>query len=339
MNRKRFTEIDIARGIGIILVVLGHSLKQTGVDAKWIRILLYLIYGFHMPLFFVLSGFVAVKILDLKGGRERAAYIRGRAQRLLIPYFTVGIIYIPVKLKLSSYAVKPFTRADIAKMFIGQNPDVSLWFLYVLFVISVICVLLLNRDNFMTFLYGSLALCVASYWVNIESKTGLKTPQYLFFFLLGMWIRMKAEEASEAEGKKPTAPGDVAALIAIILFAVLERVLFRTGINVLKVGTSLTGIYATLWAASKLSRRKNAAGEISQAARILRYLGLMSMDIYILHEPVMTVMKIVLYSRMGMNYVLCTFLIFASALVLPVIASKLIIRKIRPLRLLLLGER
>ena len=63
-NRKYFDEITIARGIGILLVVLGHALKQTGVTNTAVDVLIEVIYSFHMPLFFVLSGFVSVKILQ-----------------------------------------------------------------------------------------------------------------------------------------------------------------------------------------------------------------------------------------------------------------------------------
>ena len=132
IKKNRYTEIDIARGIGIFFVVLGHSIKQTQIQAAWIRILTYIIYSFHMPLFFCLSGFVSAKILRMHK-HERIQYVSSRARRLLIPYFTIGLIYIPVKLKLSEAAVKPFAVSDIWKLLIGQNPDVSLWFLYILF--------------------------------------------------------------------------------------------------------------------------------------------------------------------------------------------------------------
>ena len=45
---KRELWIDILRGIGILLVVLGHT------NPPFKRI----IYSFHIPLFFILSGFL-----------------------------------------------------------------------------------------------------------------------------------------------------------------------------------------------------------------------------------------------------------------------------------------
>lgn len=47
---KRLDFVDIAKGIGIILVVMGHLLPEN----SYLR---NIIYSFHMPLFFFLSGF------------------------------------------------------------------------------------------------------------------------------------------------------------------------------------------------------------------------------------------------------------------------------------------
>jgi len=50
---KRDLTIDIARGIGMILVVAGHSRVNElfgGFAERWI-------YSFHMPLFFLLAGY------------------------------------------------------------------------------------------------------------------------------------------------------------------------------------------------------------------------------------------------------------------------------------------
>ena len=48
MDKKRDIAIDIAKGIGIYLVCLGHTTSNE-VVLKWL-------YSFHMPLFFFLSG-------------------------------------------------------------------------------------------------------------------------------------------------------------------------------------------------------------------------------------------------------------------------------------------
>lgn len=63
---QRADWIDAARGLGIVLVVLGHCLRglvAAGVlaDGPVFQIVDRAIYAFHMPLFFLLSGLVFEK--------------------------------------------------------------------------------------------------------------------------------------------------------------------------------------------------------------------------------------------------------------------------------------
>lgn len=331
MSKQHFRTIDIAKGIGIILVVMGHALNQTTTDPKWVNILHYLIYSFHMPLFFVLSGFLGVKILTMQSFQERVNYILKRAVRLLVPYFVIGFLYIPVKLKLDSYAVMPFEPIDTLKLLIGNNPDVSLWFLYILFIVSALSALFVNEENFRSFLYGAGALCAASWWVNLP----FRTPKYLFFFLAGMWLRLKFEDLQK-EGEDYLFQGQTAAVFLILLiFLVLNRIYYRTGVSILKLGTSFCGIYLTLWFSEYLLRKRSGASLTSMFEKV----GSHSMDIYILHEPVMTAVRIVTWNIMGLHYAVCIGILFFTALLIPIPLSRFVIRKSRVLNLLFLGER
>lgn len=49
MESKRIEAIDIAKGIGIFFVVIGHFINMSSYPGR-------VIYSFHMPLFFFLSG-------------------------------------------------------------------------------------------------------------------------------------------------------------------------------------------------------------------------------------------------------------------------------------------
>lgn len=48
MKKNRMTYLDMAKGIGILLMIVGHT-----ISLGWQK---DLIYSFHMPLFFVCSG-------------------------------------------------------------------------------------------------------------------------------------------------------------------------------------------------------------------------------------------------------------------------------------------
>ncbi|MBQ3449220.1 MAG: acyltransferase family protein, partial [Synergistaceae bacterium] len=56
----RIQEIDSLRGFAIFLVVLGHAIIKFPVnltDIFYLSILDRIIYSFHMPLMFAISGF------------------------------------------------------------------------------------------------------------------------------------------------------------------------------------------------------------------------------------------------------------------------------------------
>ncbi|MBR2491927.1 MAG: acyltransferase family protein [Paludibacteraceae bacterium] len=58
-NTNRDNTIDIAKAIGIIFVVIGHccAIPRHGGDVQWQIYISDYIYTFHMPLFFLLSGY------------------------------------------------------------------------------------------------------------------------------------------------------------------------------------------------------------------------------------------------------------------------------------------
>ena len=76
----RIPAIDAAKGIGIFCIVLGHVVPNSFVYS--------LLYAFHVPLFFVLSG-----LTYHRSGQRRAFFIQ-KAKRILIPYVIFSLISI-----------------------------------------------------------------------------------------------------------------------------------------------------------------------------------------------------------------------------------------------------
>lgn len=77
---NRFDYIDIAKGIGILMVVWAHILL-TGWTHK-------IIYAFHMPLFFLLSGMLFKK----EKYNSFGIFFMRRAKRLLVPYVIYSVV-------------------------------------------------------------------------------------------------------------------------------------------------------------------------------------------------------------------------------------------------------
>lgn len=76
MKTNEKSWINVVKGIGILLMVVGHAGVSDSIRV-WI-------YGFHMPLFFVVAGY----LFDYKKWRQKGfvALLRSRANAYLIPY-------------------------------------------------------------------------------------------------------------------------------------------------------------------------------------------------------------------------------------------------------------
>lgn len=73
--KERNGQIDIFKGILIVLVVIGHEIVSTR-----------FVYWFHMPLFFVLSGYLLKKTDNIM------QWFCGKVMRFLIPYYSFYIL-------------------------------------------------------------------------------------------------------------------------------------------------------------------------------------------------------------------------------------------------------
>ena len=124
---QRIEFIDIAKGIGILLVIIGHvEHLPSGIRS--------IIYSFHMPLFFILSGYFFREESVLQSAKRMFP-------SLIIPYFVIGGI-IRIGNIIKNYAnEQPFDIED-ALTLLGVCWKVdervvsvgAIWFLVVLFI-------------------------------------------------------------------------------------------------------------------------------------------------------------------------------------------------------------
>jgi len=132
--------LDVARGIGILLVLYGHALEilikerpdqvltQSAFD-QW-----QVIYAFHMPLFFLVSGAVNLNI------KEKS--LRQVAENSLGLIFLAFIVHIAGSVVLFFDRVLPWTDLEVLKetftpLIKGAGfSTVVLWFLYAIAVVQ-----------------------------------------------------------------------------------------------------------------------------------------------------------------------------------------------------------
>lgn len=133
MERERLSWIDVAKGIGIILVIYGHAL-----NAQSLR---YLIYSFHMPLFFLLSGMVFRHI----DHEKFIHFLKKDFTNIILPYLFFASVTMVVWLFTMNPADR--TQYQILKQLFGiiygsgnggfLTYNVALWFLPCLFVTKI----------------------------------------------------------------------------------------------------------------------------------------------------------------------------------------------------------
>jgi fucose 4-O-acetylase-like acetyltransferase len=138
-GEQRNLWVDVAKGLGILLVVYGHALRAhfslVGAQADaWAAWQDRLIYSFHMPLFFFLSGIFLWRSLE----RDRAGFLRDRWWQLVYPYLLWASVSVCLKLMVGPRANDPAIFQDL--WLIPLVPPLQYWFLYSLLLMQLVAV-------------------------------------------------------------------------------------------------------------------------------------------------------------------------------------------------------
>ena len=177
----RIVEVDILRGVAIILVILGHSFITNPVnihDLAWGVTLRHWIYTFHMELFFVLAGVVY-------HCGNYGNFIRKKIDRILVPYLVFGMMAIFMH---SSGIGAVNGKSTIGGGFINLLLHGGYyWFLYVLFIIFAIYPIL---ESVLEKLWHAILLIAVLVFVDyyIELPVVFKLDSVIYhlpFFIIG----------------------------------------------------------------------------------------------------------------------------------------------------------
>lgn len=132
ITKDRNPTLDLLRGIAALCMILGHSLIVYPIDISavpWCALLKYVIYTFHMELFFLLAGWVY-------RCDSYSSFIKKKVLRLLVPYFIFGTFSLFVHAFGGSLVNGNTSIAEgLSKLFFHGG---SYWFLYTLFLISAV---------------------------------------------------------------------------------------------------------------------------------------------------------------------------------------------------------
>lgn len=210
---KRDYTYDWVRLIATILVVIGHSTylsiqsKLGGVTydlgpsinpaydsgiLSFFNAFAGWTYGFHMPLFFMLSG----AVLALKPLAPMDQIVKKKIKRLIIPYYVYGWLFmLPVKWIAGYYDKNSFVEA--LRAFLSGGDCGHLWFLIALFwaiivfaaIVKIFERLHVKSIYVLLFTCGIIQILYARLPFDILGLQ--KGLSYLFYFALGYCFQIK----------------------------------------------------------------------------------------------------------------------------------------------------
>lgn len=144
-TKKRLDYLDMTKGLGMILVLIGHLQGDSIFTfSPYIQPLCVFIFSFHMPMFFIVSGILlAIKNDEVKPLKEVA---KSRFQGIMIPYLWFSLFYlivVVVALIKGEIAVQTL-YLNIWYVISGYGMNV-LWFLPALYLGELLFILLRRR--------------------------------------------------------------------------------------------------------------------------------------------------------------------------------------------------
>lgn len=306
MEKTRDIAFDIAKGIGIVLVVIGHY--EPADSPAWYVEFVRFIYGFHMPLFFFIAGFFYDRSTRKESYRS---FVWGKFQRLMVPYFILSWALVGVKLLFEGVmrVDHPVTLDTLYQLFYLPKAGYFLWFVYALFL--VFCIVPFFKAGKRLVLLTILALGLA-FWISAPMYFCLRPLcMHFIFFVVGMWV------SRVVWLQRFMSRYLLLWTVATVVLTVLQRDVSQWYVlRLLSIAVGVTGSFMVLSLSHVVSLRDNLfSGWLQQ-------LGVLSMTVYLFHTWVMGGGKAILtYILSGGNtieFVLSALFIIGMGILVPV---------------------
>lgn len=267
--KHRIEYIDCMRGIGMLLVVLGHAINSGQIP------LCKIIWSFHMPLFFFINGM-------LNNNRKEKPFFQfllSRIRTLLVPQILLAVLTICSNILISCVAVKSLTLREID--FVSPFLD---WFLPTLFVVEMIN-WVLRRYILKKTYFHFVTIAIEAILFYVCNYTAISFVQQilagLFFSEAGLICRPLLDRISNENNDSIVSftkrwGGGFAFLVATIILSYFnEPVLMyinQYGNKIAFIIVAFSGVITIFYAALRLTN-----------SSFVRFIGENSIIVYVLH--------------------------------------------------------
>ena len=189
-NLKKISKIVNIRFLAIILVVLAHSIiiykaewgyYNAGTECELFNFITNLIYIFHMPLFFSISGYLF--IVNCKEKYNLKKIIHKKFKRLIVPAIIVGLFYVlPIRYlcQYPPYEDNSLLYNIFFNIILGLDNG-HLWYCYSLFIIFILSYFIENLNN--KYLKVFIVLIISSIGQFIPTFVGSALNNLIWFYL------------------------------------------------------------------------------------------------------------------------------------------------------------
>ena len=236
---RRSVYLDVIKGFAIFLVVLAHSV-QWGSGREFQEQGLFfsdplfkVIYGFHMPLFMVVSGYLFRSTLNRHSASD---VLRSRLRMLLLPIITWQTLYLAILLAAGVIALSP----GLLYSYKG-----ALWFLWSVLFCSVLVLVGHQwfRDSWLYYAVVTVALLfVPGKWID-----GLHVFMFPYFVGGYLWNVRIGERGQKGTCSRAAGMSYLLiAAVAIAIYILLYFVYDTTDHSIYRNGTCILG-RESLW--------------------------------------------------------------------------------------------
>lgn len=290
-SKGYYAWVDYVKGIGIILVVLGHVLRgveKAGIASQnhALIVLDSIIYSFHMPLFFFLSGLFFHGSMEKRHGD---GLIRNKFDTVVYPYIIWSLIQGGIELFLSHYTNSHFSPVEFLSII--WMPRDQFWFLYILmmcFVVFIIFEVSFDGVNYLFLTVIFSFLCVFRSELHAPFIFDLFLANAVYFSSGILCSKFMA--AFEWGCRKYIIPLLIFVAVSQYVFHVICGFIY-TKIGFLSLYLAFVSILFVVGVGVNLEGKMN----------VIKYIGKYSMPIYLVHIIAGSGMRIVLHGVFHIN--------------------------------------
>ena len=325
--------VYIAKGIGIILVAIGHF-DPADEPVLWRQVRL-VIYEFHMPLFFILSGY----LFD-RAKYTYSALVSRKIKRLLYPFFAITLAFLILKVVAQQLVPirYPVTIASLGDVVV--NPAGSfvpiVWFIQALFLIFLVYPLLKKalRSDYVIMLLAIVAnTLLGGYELPVLNKALFNLP----FFVFGMVLRDNASAPTSGHRQLMYL---AVTLVSFVCLTLSERVFtpLTLAVDISYLFAVLLGIVGALMVV-QMSQLIRSSGP-STVRQLLTVVGFYSMSIYLFHTMFESAVRVLFFQLDILPpppFVILAALAVSAGVFIPLLIEKSILRNTAITRKYLLG--